>query len=177
MTFQVVYGHILVVHSSCHPSTFTHKFPLIPGFLMPWNTLLSYWSQLVLLVSLWSLPLWQASLSLLQKYFFSVQPWPLVYVCNTMQTTSYLFSVFLCKILNLSNILDSQDGVGNQWLSACLVCVKPWVWSPDGGEQERKAGGMGCLTQFHKYLLIDLKNRIQEYLHSLKTILCCWTDG
>lgn len=64
MTFQVVYDHILVVHSSCHPSTSTHKFPLIPGFLMPWNTLLSYWSQLFLLVSLWSLPLWQASRSI-----------------------------------------------------------------------------------------------------------------
>lgn len=53
------------------------------------------------------------------------------------------------------------------------MCVKPWVWSPDGGEEERKAGGMDCLTQLHKHLSIDLKNKIREYLHSFKTILYC----
>lgn len=71
MTFQVVYGHILVVPSGYRPSTSTHKFPFVPEFPMPWNTLLSYWNQLFFLVSLWSLPLWQSSLALLQKYFFS----------------------------------------------------------------------------------------------------------
>lgn len=72
MTFRVVYDHILVVPSGCHPSTSTHKFPFVPEFLMPWNTLLSYWNQLLFLVFFWSLPLWQSSLSPLQKYFFSV---------------------------------------------------------------------------------------------------------